>query len=188
MKLHIGNLSRNGNFCWFQCRRVTHNGNSKLMVQWKHCRTHFLVNNVHDMQWKQVISLHIELSKSFHFASNPVSRNGNFCWSPWKDVASIGNWWSNGNFPVPTSLYRNHASSNQNKWFRYMLHFLGVSILHRTLFLGMETFEVLARITLRSHEVTQWKLLLGMETFAVGNKSFHFAHEVPSFRFTGGLR
>ena len=52
----------------------------------------------------------------------------------------------------------------------------------------METFEVLAVMTLRRHEVPKWKLLLGMETFRVESESFHFAHEVPSCHFTGGVR
>ena len=52
----------------------------------------------------------------------------------------------------------------------------------------METFEDLAQMAPRGHEVTQWKLFLVMETFPILGESFHFAHEVPSFRFTGGIR
>ena len=50
----------------------------------------------------------------------------------------------------------------------------------------METFEDLAQMAARGHEVTQRKLSLVMETFPIRGESFHFAHEVPSFRFTGG--
>ena len=51
----------------------------------------------------------------------------------------------------------------------------------------METFETLARMTSRSHEVPQWKPFLEMETFPIWSESFHFVHEVPGFRFTGGV-
>ena len=41
----------------------------------------------------------------------------------------------------------------------------------------METFEDLAQMAPRGHEVTQWKLFLVMGTFPILGESFHFAHD-----------